>query len=397
MEKLFELFISNLNKMQFTFQRYLLKEIDWNNRLIAIKGARGVGKTTLIYQYIKNNFEINESVLYVSLDNIYFAGNTLWELTDRFAKNGGKYLFLDEVHKYQNWAIEIKNIYDNYPELKIIFTGSSVLNIYHGFADLSRRAVSYTLHGLSFREYLEFEKNIIFSDCSLEDILSNHLIVSMDISSKIKPILDFKNYLKYGFYPYFRENKESYFNKLSNVINVVLENDLPSVNPIEYRNIYKLKKLLYIISNSVPFRVNISKLSESVDVSRNTIIQFLEYLNKAQIINYLNSASKGYGYLSKPEKIFLNNTNIIYALSQENANIGNLRETFFMNQLSVKHQVNFSIESDFLIDNCFTFEIGGQNKSTEQIKNLENAYIAKDNIENGYKNIIPLWLFGFLY
>ena len=328
---------------------------------------------------------------------MYFSGNTLLELTDKFVKNGGKYLFLDEVHKYQNWAIEIKNIYDNFSELKIVFTGSSVLNIYHGFTDLSRRAVSYTLHGLSFREYLELEKNIIFPYYSLDKIISNHINFCMDISFKIKPIAEFKNYLKYGYYPYFIENKDSFLNKLTNVINVILENDLPSVNPIEYRNIFKLKKMLYIISHSVPFRVNITKLSESVDVSRNTIIQYLKYLHKAQIINYLNTASKGYGYLSKPEKIYLNNTNIIYAMSQENADIGNLRETFFMNQLSVLHQVNFSIESDFIIDNSKTFEIGGKNKSSEQIKNIENAFIAKDDIEIGYKNIIPLWLFGFLY
>jgi predicted AAA+ superfamily ATPase len=397
MNILFEIFATNLKNLRYRFQRYLLKEISWKDRLIAITGARGVGKTTLILQYIKKNLQIDESVLYISLDNIYFQGNSLFDVADRFVKNGGKHLFVDEVHKYPNWAVEIKNIYDNFKDLRIVFTGSSILSIYKGFADLSRRAVSYSLHGLSFREYLGLEKQIDFPVLELDNILKNHINFSIEISSKIKPIAEFNNYLKYGYYPYFKESKETYHQKLANVINIVLENDLPAVNIIEYGNILKLKKLLYIIALSVPFKANITKLSERVGVSRNTMLNFLDYLRKAQIINHLTSSSKSYGYLTKPEKIYLNNTNIAFAITAEKPDLGNLRETFFLNQLTSKHKVNTSATADFLVDDKYTFEVGGKSKTNEQIKGIGKSFLVKDDIEVGYKNSIPLWLFGFLY
>lgn len=397
MEKLFEISVSNIRNQKLTFQRQLLNEIDWNNRLIAILGARGVGKTTLLLQHIKRDLQINESIIYVSLDNIYFSDNKLYDFADRFVKNGGKYLFLDEIHKYKNWSSEIKNIYDNFPELSIVITGSSILDIYDGSSDLSRRAVHYDLDGMSFSEYLIFENKLDYPRLELEKILENHIAISSYISAQLKPLAEFRNYLKFGYYPFYKENKDSYHQKLANVINVVLENDLPALSFIEYKSVIKLKKLLYIIAQSVPFRANISNLSQRLEISRNTIIIFLEYLEKAKIISFLNSAAKGYGYLSKPEKIYLNNTNIIYALAEDNGNLGNIRETFFMNQLRKKHQVNFSVESDFLIDNSLTFEVGGANKTSKQITGLKCSYIAKDDIEVGYKHTIPLWLFGFLY
>ena len=397
MDKLFEISAIQVRNLKTSFHRYLLSEIDWNNRLIVITGSRGVGKTTLLLQHIKQNFEINSSVLYVSLDNIYFSENDLYDTADQFQKQGGKFLFLDEVHKYPDWARQIKNIYDNFPELNLILTGSSILEIYRGFADLSRRAVSYSLEGLSFREFLEFESAAIFPKLSLDEIIRNHVRLSMEISQKIKPLAELKNYLKYGYYPYFKENKITYHQKLSNVINVVLESDLPSVNNIDFRNIIKLKKLLYVIAHSVPFRANITTLSERIGVSRNTILQYMEYLKKAGIIDFLNNSSKGYGYLTKPEKIYMNNTNIMYAIAQESVNQGNIRETFFMNQVSSKHIASFSKESDFLVDDKYTFEIGGKNKDTKQINDLSNSYLALDNIEIGNGNKIPLWLFGFLY
>jgi predicted AAA+ superfamily ATPase len=397
MEKLFETFVSNINTLKFSFKRYLADNIDWSNRLIAITGPRGVGKTVMIQQYIRDNFKLSANILYTSLDNIYFSANTLSSLADTFVKNGGEYLFLDEVHKYPQWSAELKNIYDNYPALSIVFTGSSILNINKGFADLSRRAVNYSMRGLSFREYLSLEKGVTFETYTLGELLRGHLEISKEISSKIKPIAEFKNYLSYGYYPYFRENKALFHQKLLNTLNVIIESDLLSVHPLEYKNINNLKKLLYIISEAVPFKVNTTKLAERISVSRNSVILFFDYLKQAQLINFVNPHHKNLGYLTKPEKVYLDNTNQMFALSRESVNIGSLRETFFLNQLSSKHQVNASPDSDFLVDGALTFEVGGKNKTPKQVRNIEEAYIAMDDIEFGYKNTIPLWLFGFLY
>ena len=397
MKDLFELFISNLNNLNFQFKRYLAEKIDWSSRLTAVTGARGVGKTVMMLQHIRDSYEINEKVLYASLDNIYFSANTLGDMADIFVKNGGEILFLDEVHKYPDWSIEIKNLYDNYPNLKIVFSGSSILNINKGYADLSRRAVSFLMQGMSFREYLLLEKEFDFPVVSLDDILNNHLDISKNICREIKPIAEFKNYLKYGYYPYYRESKDMYHQKLMSTLNVIIESDLPSVHSVEYKNINKLKKLIYVISSSVPFKANVTKLAERIGVSRNTIIMFFDFLEQAQIINYVNTPQKGLGYLTKPEKIYMNNTNQMFALSKEAVNKGNLRETFFLNQISAVHTVHLPEKGDFLADGQFTFEIGGKNKTNSQIKGIPDSYIAMDDIEFGYKNTIPLWLFGFLY
>lgn len=397
MDKLFELFVSIVNNLEFNFKRYLIEKKDWSSRLTAVTGARGVGKTVMMLQHIRDSYELNEKVLYASMDNIYFSANTLSDLADEFVKNGGEFLFLDEVHKYPDWSIEIKNLYDNYPNLKIVFSGSSILNINKGYADLSRRAVSFLMQGMSFREYLLLEKGIDFHVVSLEDIINNHIDISRNICREIKPIAEFKNYLKYGYYPYYRENKDLYHQKLMNTLNVIIESDLPSVHPIEYKNINKLKKLIYVISSSVPFKANVTKLAERIGVSRNTILMFFDFLEQAQIINYLNTPQKGLGRLTKPEKIYMNNTNQMFAISKEAVNKGNLRETFFFNQISANHKVNLPKKGDFLIDEHFTFEIGGKNKTDRQIKGMPDSCIAMDDIEFGYKNTIPLWLFGFLY
>jgi hypothetical protein len=397
MDKLFEVFTRLLNAVNTDFKRYLIDEIDWSNRMIVVTGPRGCGKTTMLLQYIKTNFEIDQSILYVSLDDIYFTENKLIDLADSFVKNGGKFLFIDEIHKYPNWSIELKNIYDNYIDLKIIVTGSSILNIYKGFADLSRRAVQYSLPGLSFREFLNLNSKYKFQRYSLQEILKKHIQISMDITQNLKIIPEFKDYLQYGYYPYFIENKNSYQQKLSNTINTVLESDMLSVNSIEYKNVINLKKLLYVIAQSVPFKANVTKLSERIGISRNTLVLYLDYLNKAQLITNLYSPNKGYGILTKPEKLYLNNPNIIFAIAQDNANIGNVRETFFLNQMSSNHKINISEFSDFLIDNKYTFEVGGKNKTGQQIQNIKNSYLAIDEIETGYMNKIPLWLFGFMY
>jgi uncharacterized protein len=397
MEKLVALSRQRVAQTHVKFLRYLYSKIDWSNRLIAIKGARGVGKTTLILQYIKKNFNNDESALYVSLDDIYFSANSLIDLADSFYKRGGKVLLLDEVHKYPTWSQEIKNIYDNYPFLKIVFTSSSILQINKGYADLSRRLVTYNLNGLSFREFLEMSGVSEFPVIELNDILNSGKDIEDDINAKIRPLLHFQKYLQYGYYPYFLENIGSYHQKLLSAINQTLENDLPATQSIDYASIYKIKKLLYIIANSVPFKPNVSKLSEYIHTSRGTLIQYLELLSNAQIIKLLNTDSLGIGYLAKPEKIYLQNTNIMYALASETVNSGNVRETFFFNQVGNLYDLTLPKEGDFMVDQKWTFEVGGQNKTRKQIAGIPGSFVVADNIEYSFGNKIPLWMFGFLY
>ncbi len=397
MDKLYEVFINLVKQVKIDFKRFLIDEIDWSSRLIIITGARGAGKTTLLLQYIKENYKIDNTVLYVSLDNLYFFENTLTSLIDQFYKNGGKYIFLDEIHKYKNWSVEIKNAYDNYPELKIVATGSSALNIFKGFADLSRRVNHYKLPGLSFREYLNLTKKISFESYTLDNILKYHLEIAGEITDKIKPIAELNNYYQYGYYPYFLESKRHYLTKLLQTINVTIESDLPATVRIDYSNIIVLKKLLSLISSSVPFQTNITDLSRKIEISRNSIVQYFDYLSKGELIISLYKSGKNIGLLTKPEKIYLNNTNLIYALANENANIGTIRETFFVNQLHSFYTINSSDKGDFLVNNEYIFEVGGKSKNDNQIKNIENAYIVSDNLEIGANNKLPLWLFGFLY
>ena len=397
MEKLLRTSSKRIRQVPINFLRYLYHEIDWNDRLIAVIGSRGTGKTTLMLQYIKLNLSDDQSVLYITLDDLYFSQYTISDLVETFVAYGGKYLFLDEVHKYKNWSLEIKNIYDTYSELKIVFSGSSLLQIYKGQADLSRRVSLYHMHTLSFREFLAIEKKIVFPVLEFEDILKNHIKTGNKILNKIKPLELQQQYLKTGMYPFFLESKSKFTERLLQTVNQVLETDIPQISNIEIQQIKKLKQLLYVISTSAPFKPNISKLAVKTDMERRTIYKYLNLLEKANLINTLHHSGKGISVMSKPEKIYLNNTNLMWLLSKQNPNIGNIRETFFFNQLQVKHKVNYSKETDFIINNTYHFEIGGKNKQQKQIKNLKNAFIIKDNIETGMINIIPLWLFGFLY
>ncbi len=398
METLFQNFYQRLNRTNVAFKRYLTSKIHWNNRLIAITGARGAGKTTLLLQHIKSTFgNAPKQVLYASLDNIWFAGNKLFDLASDFVQQGGLFLFLDEVHKYPNWSQEIKNIYDSFPDLKVVFTGSSILEIYKGNADLSRRAIHYTLHGMSFREYLLLEKGIDFPVVKLEELLDNHLSLAQQVNEKIKPIPLFQSYLKEGYYPYYKEDIEFYTIKLLNTINVILDVDLPVVEKIEVYSIQKIKQLLLIIAQRVPFTPNISELAALIGVSRNSLLAYLTLLHKAQLINLLNQDVSGLRLLAKPEKIYLNNANLIYALENNKPDLGNIRETFFFNQLQVVSKVTSSPKTDFTVNNFYQFEVGGKNKGHEQVTGIDNAYWALDNIEYGIGNKIPLWLFGFLY
>ena len=396
MEELIDQFQQKINKTSLHFQRYLVDKMDYNNQLIVVKGARGSGKTTFLLQHAKKNLDL-KTTLYVSLDHLFFLENTLVSLADNFSKIGGKTLLLDEVHKYPNWSREIKLIYDNNPELKVIFTSSSMLEIYKAESDLSRRAVTYNLKEMSFREFIELETKIKLDSFSLETILENHNQIAQDILKEIKPIPLFKKYLEVGAYPYYKENSDFYYQKLLNCINLIIEVDINAVDNISYDLIVKLKKLLFAIATSAPFTPNITKLSERIGASRAVLIEAIKQLERAGLVNELYKPTKGIGLLTKPEKLYLNNTNLMFALAKENTNIGNLRETFFVNQFKHLAKIHLAEQADFLINEKYTFEVGGKGKTQTQIKNTTNAFIAKDNIEIGFGNVIPVWLFGFMY
>ena len=378
--------------------RPLAKKIDWNDRLIGILGARGTGKTTLILQHIKANYGLNNEVLYITMDDIYFTDNLLSDFAQEFRQNGGKVLFIDEIHKYPNWAKEIKNIYDFYKDLKIVFTGSSIIDISRQNTDLSRRAVQYELTGLSYREYLNFMGIGNFSPITLSDLFSHHVEIGHNIISKFKPLQYFNEYLKHGYYPFFAENINTYHLRLEKVVRLIIEEDLQFIagfNPHHSRKIYQL---LFILSTNVPFKPNISNLSEKTGISRNMIVEYLYYLNNAKLINSLTAAGKSISTLQKPDKIFLENTNLSFALSPNNTDKGSLREAFFMNQLkNTGHEINLPLKGDFLVDDKYTFEIGGKGKSAKQLIGMENSFLALDDFEVGIGNKIPLWMFGFLY
>lgn len=396
MEELLLEFQAKILRVPLGIQRYLLQKIDLNNRLVAVKGARGSGKTTLLLQLAKLHMPL-QSTLYISLDHIYFFDNKLYSLAKEFVQYGGTHLLLDEVHKYPHWSREIKLIYDNFPELNVVFTSSSMLEIYKSESDLSRRAITYYLKELSFREFLMFEAGKMFSTYSLTDIIENHDKLATDILREIKPLPLFESYLKYGAYPYYKENEAVYYQKLQNTINLIIEVDINAVEDLSYETLIKLKKLLISIASSAPFTPNITKLSEVVGVSRNVLVQGIKILGRAGLVNELYKDNSGIGVLTKPEKLYLNNSNLMYALAMENTNVGNVRETFFLNQFMGLHEINLSPVADFLIDKRFTFEIGGKNKSKKQIAGVSDAYVAKDGIEIGIGNIIPVWLFGFMY
>ncbi len=397
MNSLIEKSIRKISETNYLYSRFLLDKIDWNHRLISIMGSRGVGKTTLLLQHLKNLNKQNHEILFISLDDIYFSNNLLVELAADFVKNGGILLALDEVHKYPNWSKEIKNIYDDYKDLQIIFTGSSILEIQKGDADLSRRSVDYVLPTLSFREFLLFEDGFEFPVYSIIDILDNHAEIAKEINQKIKPIFYYQKYIKTGAYPFYLEAKNDYSNQLLKTINLLLETDLISVLNIDYSHILKLKKLLLLIAESVPFKPNISELSSKVAITRDSVMKYFDYLQKANLIYMLGAANKGFRRFEKPEKIYLNNTNQLFAISNTEPNSGTIRETFFLQHLNYSNTVNYSPNGDFLVNNKFIFEIGGKNKSYNQIKDLPDSFIAADDLEYGYGNKIPLWLFGFLY
>ncbi|MCD7970054.1 MAG: AAA family ATPase [Alistipes sp.] len=389
MEQLNERYRAILNETDTAFVRYIHDKINWNARMLAVVGERGVGKTTLLYQHIKLHNNPDEA-LFVSADDIYFADNKLYDTASSFYKIGGKHMYIDEIHKYPDWSRELKMMYDSFPKLKVVFTGSSVLDIFKGSADLSRRALVYLMHGLSFREYLNFAKGYDFPVYDLENILAG----KVDLPGIDHPLPLFKEYLISGYYPFFKDPQ--YLQRLESILNVTLETDIPIYAKMNVSTARKIKQLLYIISQSVPFKPNYSKIAGMMDSNRNQLADFMVYLEKAGVVMQLRNRPSGLMELAKVEKVYLGNTNLIYALSEDRPDIGNLRETFFMSQMRVNHKITSAPKGDFLIDG-YTFEVGGQNKKQKQIKDIPNSYIVKDDIEFAYQNTIPLWAFGFNY
>ncbi|MFT4223421.1 ATP-binding protein [Dysgonomonas sp.] len=389
MEKLFEYSNKLIKEVDTGFLRYMYNEINWQSQMIGLIGPRGVGKTTLVLQYIKQNLNPAET-LYITAEDFYFVDNRITELADTFVKYGGKYLFIDEIHKYKDWARELKLIYDYHKDLKVVFTGSSVLDIKKGASDLSRRAVIYNMRGLSFREYLMLFHKISSKTYSLEEILQH----KVEIPDLQRPLPFFADYLKRGYYPFALE--EDFEIRLGQIINQTLENDIPMYADMNVATGRKLKQLLSIISKSAPFKPNMSKIAEMLSASRNNISDYCLYIEEAGMIAQLRDNTGGIRGLGKVDKIYLDNTNLIYNLAENTSNIGNIRETFFLNQMRVKYDVFTSPIADFLIDDK-TFEVGGKNKGQKQIKEVENGYIVKDDIEDGFLNVIPLWQLGLTY
>jgi predicted AAA+ superfamily ATPase len=389
MEALFEYSNRLIANVDIRFTRYMYDQINWGSRLIGLVGPRGVGKTTLVLQHIKNNLEAKHT-LYVTAEDFYFAKNRLLDVASDFVKLGGTHLIIDEIHKYPDWSTELKLIYDYHQDLQVVFTGSSVLDIKKGSADLSRRAVLYAMQGLSFREYLQLFHQIAISTFTLDEILS-HKVATPQLAH---PLPLFFDYLKRGYYPFALEQD---FNlKLMQVINQTLENDIPVYASMNVSTGRKLKQLMAIVAESVPFKPNMSKISEMLSISRNNIADYLLYMEEAGMVSQLRSETNGIRGLGKVDKVYLDNTNLVYGLAHENPNKGNLRETFFMNQLRVAYPIVSSVIADFTIDG-FDFEIGGKNKSNKQIKTVAKGFVVKDDIETGFLNTIPLWHFGLLY
>ena len=389
MEQLFEYFKRKLQETPTDLVRYKYEEINWHGHALGLVGPRGVGKSTMLLQYIKMQLD-EKDTLYVSADHLYFTSHSLVDLADRFYKMGGKHLFIDEIHKYEGWSIEVKQIFDSYSDLQLIISGSSILDITKGMADLSRRVPIYEMQGLSFREYLHLFHGIKMQAVKIENILQHEYA----IAGVEHPLPLFHDYLRRGYYPFGRD--AAYDIELQQVVAQTMESDIPLYLNTNVSVGRKLKQLLMVVAESVPFKPIMQKLAEVTGISRNYIQDYLMYMERAGMIAQLRDAVGGIRGLGKTEKVYLDNTNLIYALAPNRADIGNVRETFFMNQMRVEGDVMCSPVSDFLI-NGMTFEIGGRKKGQKQISEVDKGYVVKDDIETGYANVLPLWAFGLMY
>lgn len=380
------------------FKRYLYSSIDWEDRMLCIRGAKGVGKTTMMLQYIKEHFPKSSVALYASLDDLWFAEHRLTELAEYHYTHGGTHLFLDEVHRYpfQTWSTELKNVRDKYPTLHIVFSGSSLLQLNQSSADLSRRCIFYDIQGLSFREYLLLEKGISLPIQELTRLLDDHESIAAEITSNMKVLPLFDEYLRQGYYPFYREYRPSYTKAIQQVVTNIIDTDMPAVRPMEYITSVKLKRLFVLISQLVPFTLNLTSLGQQIESPRQAVLRMCLLLQEASLLNLLYSEKLSMNQLSKPEKLYLENTNLLYAMSSR-ADIGTVRETFFVNQLKLSHDITYTDKGDFKIDQTYTFEVGGKGKGFSQIKDIPDSYVVADELEIGFGNKIPLWMFGLLY
>ena len=387
---------NQIQKLQsHNYQRYFSNIVDFNDKMVGVLGGRGVGKTTFILQYLKALELPRYKKLYFSADSITLANYSLYEIAEEFSRVGGEVLAIDEIHKYKNFERELKEMYD-FLDLKIIFSGSSALQLEHKKADLSRRAVLYRVHGLSFREFLELKLDKRFSTYTLDEITHNHIDIAYGVTEEIKPFEYFKEYLRYGYFPYYFENPNSYGQKLEETVNSVIESDLPIIFNIEPQNIQKLKQLISLLCSSNPYELNLTNLSKKIGINRTTLYQYIYYLNMENLLYSLKANSKGDTIFTKPSKLYLDNPNLSHYYCQ-NSVVGTVREQFFVNMLRINHQLRYPTKGDFLIDEIYTFEVGGKNKDFKQIANIQNSFVVADDIEIGFGNKIPLWLFGFLY
>ena len=383
--------------------RDMMDEIHWNAQLVTIMGAKGVGKSTLIKQYLKQKYRLGDRrILYCSADTVDFSMRTLVGLAEEFSIRGGELLAIDEIHKYKSgttdWSREIKEIHELYPDLKLIVSGSSLLRLKEGDADLSRRAVKYTMPGLSFRESLRFYHGLEFKRWALEDILAHPYDLWQEVSSKCKPVVLFKEYLEKGYYPFLLEGEGEYYTKIEQVVNYIIEAELPQICKVDVANVRKLQALIALICSEVPFELNANKIAAAIEIGRDTVVEYLKYLGDAKVLNLLYSDKKKIGKLSKPDKVYLENPNILYALTPTKAEIGTLRETFAICSLSESHTVEYGkAQGDFKVDRIYTFEIGGRSKGFSQIAGVENSYIFADDWDMPDGAKLPLWMLGFLY
>ncbi|MBQ5452313.1 MAG: AAA family ATPase [Bacteroidales bacterium] len=391
MEQLFQIYTDILKRTDTTFVRYLHGKINWLSRLIVIVGARGVGKTTMLLQHIKISNATSKS-LYISADNTFFSAHSLYDTADKFHKLGGRFLYIDEAHKYKNWSQEVKMMYDTLPDLNIVVTGSSILDIGKSTdADLSRRAIRYTMEGMSFREYINMTRKVNIKAYSFDEIINHEVNLPEEIAH---PLPLWNEYISRGNYPFFA--MDDYYSRIDNVVNQTLEVDIPAFAGMNATTSRKLKKLLFVIAQSSPFKPNLSEIGRAIECDRSTVSDYIVYMEKAGLLRQLRTAGNGMSLIERPEKLFLANTTLIHALGEDKPNIGNIRETAFFALMSVNNTVKASPVSDFLVSGK-TFEVGGKSKTQRQIKDTPDSYIVKDDIENGYLNVIPLWNFGMNY
>lgn len=398
MEILFKKHKMLISQVRMDIVREITNAISWEKPLVAIRGSRGVGKTTLMRQYIRRHYGTSAGeALYCVMDSMYFTSNTLLDLSEKFHNMGGKHLFLDEVHKYPNWSREIKEINDLYPDLKITFTGSSLIQILNADADLSRRVLSYTMEGLSFREYMHFYHNIQLPVYSLEDILTDADRICDEVNAVCRPLKMFNEYIKVGYYPFYDGDETEYYSRIENVISFIIDQEMVQVCGIDPAYTRKLKAMLMFLSSNIPYEVNIAKLASYLELNKNTVLNYLSHMQRAELLHLIYSDNKSVTKMQKPDKIFLHNTNMLCALTDENKT-GTLRECFVVNQLSVGHTVEYGkTQGDFRIDGKWTFEVGGQDKSFDQIADLPNSFILADNMEFPVGKKLPLWMVGLTY